>query len=208
MANLHGLGKGVRAEISSCALKLDSLKDISALTPFIPYGLVGRGDTGLLDHLGPLGDVVLDDDRELGRRVAHRIETELGEARAELRVESGLPVAGAGPMLVRRWTGSAWEAMGGDLGIRTPVVQMRVTPTGLPLVGYRQGNSPARRVDALGWDGTAWRSVPSPNLETVDVIGFALGLASSGQAYVALTQRDPADAFQLAMELQVRTFVP
>lgn len=114
-----------------------------------------------------------------------------------------------GPMLVRRWNGSTWGDMGGDLGFRNfRGAQMRVTPTGLPLVAYGQGNVPLRRVDLQGWDGTAWKIVPSPNLATVDVVGFALGLAASGQAYAALAQRPAASTSTLATELQVRTFVP
>jgi hypothetical protein len=116
----------------------------------------------------------------------------------------------AGPMLVRRWSGSAWESIGGDPGLRnfSGAAQLRVTPFGLPLIAFRQGATSPRRVDGLWWDGTGWNTVASPNATTVDVVGFALGLARNGLPYVALTQRAPNASSQLANELVVRRLVP
>jgi hypothetical protein len=116
----------------------------------------------------------------------------------------------AGPMLVRRWSGSAWESIGGDSGLRnfSGLAQLRVTPFGLPLIAFRQGATDARRVDGLWWGGTGWNTVASPNATTVDVVGFALGLAKNGLPYVALTQRAPNASSQLANELVVRRLVP
>jgi hypothetical protein len=116
----------------------------------------------------------------------------------------------AGPMALRKWTGSAWESIGGDpgLGDFSGLAQLRVTPFGLPLIAYRQGAASPRRVEGKWFDGMAWQSVASPNSPSVDVIGFALGLAADGLPYVALTQRNPASASQLASELVVRRFSP
>ena len=114
-----------------------------------------------------------------------------------------------GPLLVRRWSGSAWEGVGGDLGIPNGAsAQLRVTPFGLPLVGYMPGNTSPRSVEGRWWDGSAWQSVASVNAPTVDVTHFALGLAPDGLPYVALTQRGLTSTSQLASELVVRRFVP
>jgi hypothetical protein len=116
----------------------------------------------------------------------------------------------AGPMLVRRWSGSAWESIGGDPGLRnfSGLAQLRVTPFGLPLIAFRQGATSPRRVDGLWWDGNVWNTVASPNATTVDVIQFALGLAPNGLPHIALTQRAPTASSQLANELVVRRLVP
>lgn len=116
----------------------------------------------------------------------------------------------AGPMLVRRWTGAAWETIGGDLGIGgfSGWAQLEVAPSGMPMVGYLKGNSPASRVDAVRWDGTAWAAMASPHPTTVDVAGFALAIAASGVPHVALTQRDATSPSRLSTQLVVRRFAP
>lgn len=115
-----------------------------------------------------------------------------------------------GPMLVWNLSGSAWGLIGGDTGIRNTggMLEMRVTPSGLPLIAYQQGATPSRRVDVLRWSGIVWNVVASPNPASVDVVGFALGLDPTGLPYVALAQRDPASPSQLASELVVRRFSP
>src|SRR5262245_52584211 len=52
--------------------------------------LVRRGNAGVLDDLGPLGDVRLDDRRELGRRAGRRVEAHLPEFRAHVRLRQHL----------------------------------------------------------------------------------------------------------------------
>jgi hypothetical protein len=115
----------------------------------------------------------------------------------------------AGPMLVRVRSGpSGWQSIGDDLGIRGTRLQLRVTPLGLPLVGYLHGSAPPHRVDGKWWDGAAWNQVTSPSATTEDVISFALGLAGNGLPYVAMTARDPNSASRLADQLVVRRFSP
>jgi hypothetical protein len=121
----------------------------------------------------------------------------------------------AGPMLVRRWTGVAWETVGGDLGIRDGSKQLRVLPFAMPFIAYQQqGANALQRIDGLWWDGGGWNSVVSPNLATLDVVGFALAIGPNGEPHVAIAQRDPANPTHQSAcgsrgcELVVRLAVP
>ena len=51
---------------------------------------VAELDAGVLDHLGPLGRLFLDDRRKLGWRVADRLESKFVELLAHLRHRQGL----------------------------------------------------------------------------------------------------------------------
>ncbi|CAM3483836.1 malectin domain-containing carbohydrate-binding protein [Corallococcus soli] len=96
-----------------------------------------------------------------------------------------------------RWTGSAYELLGGSLGsstwARNPTLLM--DPTGAPVVAFLDSapSSSGAHVRVRRWNGTAWTEVGGPvGVEGQDALAVAAAMDGQGRPVLAAVMYDRA----------------
>ncbi|GGL84093.1 hypothetical protein GCM10010840_22360 [Deinococcus aerolatus] len=94
----------------------------------------------------------------------------------------------ASNVLVKRWTGTAWEALGGSLN-RTPdrylaSTRLKLDRQGQPTVAWLEDLSGRDALYASRWDGQAWQALGGP-LSPHSASAPALALDRAGQPVLA-----------------------
>ncbi|PYE52858.1 hypothetical protein [Deinococcus yavapaiensis] len=99
-------------------------------------------------------------------------------------------------LFVKRWTGSAWQALGGGLNVNAEraaeAPSLALDGLGRPVVAWSEGTPEAARVYVKRWTGASWRllSVGSVNADfAADARTPSVGVDASGTVTVAWREK-------------------
>jgi hypothetical protein len=183
-----------------------------ATIPSIPtnYALVADGLSDQSGNRAPLTTVNFSSQPWLP--VGGKLNTNPAQSPPSLGFWTNTPVAAwletnsqlAKNIVVKRWDGTAWQALGGSLNLNLardaspPVLVAQNNQN--PVVAFTQSNGSKQQLYVKRWDGSTWQTLqaagfdPSLNLQaTSDSADPSLALDNTGRPVVAFAERNNTD---------------